>query len=211
MPGHFGRIPQQIQGCIAYFSSGAWKASTAGTSKQVLAWSTGTPPIPGPVTLDPTFLSNPYKFRVHRSAAAGAQVVATGTTTVLQFDAKVAPSFDTNGNFDAVTNFRYTVPVAGFYQFNAGVDFTTNTDAGGTVYMLSLFKNGVELTTYDRIGMEVLQTNNAVLNLVGGSFEQLAVNDLIDIRVLQSSGGNRSFNARPITGCVFSGFLVAAT
>lgn len=58
---------------------------------------------------------NPYKFSVYRS---GNQTVSSATWTKVQLN---ATNFDTSSNFDAVTNFVFTAPIAGFYQFNGGL------------------------------------------------------------------------------------------
>lgn len=58
--------------------------------------------------------SNPYKFRVRRNAA---QNTGNGAFARINFDTEV---YDTNNNFDSSTNYRYTVPVNGFYWFAGG-------------------------------------------------------------------------------------------
>lgn len=63
---------------------------------------------------------------------ASNQTFSTATWTKVQLNAK---NFDTNSNFDATTNYRFTPTVAGYYQFNAYVNVT------GTAYM-SFYKNG---------------------------------------------------------------------
>ena len=57
-------------------------------------------------------IANPYRVRVARS---GSQTIQRATWTKVQLNAE---SYDSNNNFDAVTNFVYTVPVTGFYQVN---------------------------------------------------------------------------------------------
>jgi hypothetical protein len=66
---------------------------------------------------------------------AGSQTVTSGVATKVQINTK---EFDTNSNFDAVTNYRFTPTVAGYYQINGCVypsTATTNT----AVY---IYKNG---------------------------------------------------------------------
>ena len=43
------------------------------------------------------------------------QSISSGTYTKLQFNTK---NYDTNNNFDATTNYRFTPTVAGYYQIN---------------------------------------------------------------------------------------------
>jgi hypothetical protein len=94
-------------------------------------------------------------FRAYRS---GNQTISAATTTKVAFNAE---TFDTNNNYDPTTNYRFTPTVAGYYQVNAIVGFTTG--AG----QLSLYKNGSNYQT----GLEV--TYNASL---GG---HIPINDLV--------------------------------
>ena len=94
-------------------------------------------------------------FRAYRN---GNQTISATTTTKVAFNAE---TFDTNNNYDPTTNFRFTPTVAGYYQVNALVGFTTG--AG----QLSLFKNGSNYQT----GLEV--SYNASL---GG---HIPINDLV--------------------------------
>jgi hypothetical protein len=81
-------------------------------------------------------LSNPYSFSVYKGTA---QNVGTGATKVL-FDSE---EYDTNNNFDNVTNFRYTAPVTGKYQINFTVSMTSA--GAGTNITAYLYKNGSQV------------------------------------------------------------------
>jgi len=94
-------------------------------------------------------------FRAYRS---GSQTISAATTTKVAFNAE---NFDTNNNYDPTTNFRFTPTVAGYYQVNSTVGFTTG--AG----QISIFKNGSRYLT----GVEV--TYNVSL---GG---HIPINDLV--------------------------------
>jgi hypothetical protein len=87
-------------------------------------------------------------FSAYQSSA---QTLSSSTTTKIQFQTEL---FDTNNNFDNITNYRFTPTVAGYYQVNAvmqaAISFT-----GGTIY---LYKNGSQFAT----GMAV--------NAGGGTF-----------------------------------------
>jgi hypothetical protein len=74
-------------------------------------------------------------FRAYRS---GNQTISAATTTKVAFNAE---TFDTNNNYDPTTNFRFTPTVAGYYQVNSTVAFTTG--AG----QLAMFKNGSNYQT----------------------------------------------------------------
>ena len=88
------------------------------------------------------------------SAYMGAnQNISAATTTKISFNSK---DFDTASCFDAVTNYRFTPNVAGYYQINLYVDFnsTGNDPPYGTIYVYKngspykQFRNGVSTTTY---------------------------------------------------------------
>jgi len=73
-------------------------------------------------------LSNPYKFSVYRAAALNSP---NNTAAAIAYDTE---NFDTNSNFDITTNKgRYTVPVSGFYQFNASSFINGNIRANLTL------------------------------------------------------------------------------
>lgn len=67
------------------------------------------------------------------------QSLTTGTSTKIIMNNEV---FDTNGNFDSTTNYRFTPTVAGYYQISGA-----NGMASGSATQLSvvaIWKNGVQ-------------------------------------------------------------------
>jgi hypothetical protein len=64
-----------------------------------------------------------------------AQTLTSATWTKIQYQTK---EFDTNTNYDNVTNYRFTPTVAGYYQVNGG--FAVNVSA--TTITASFYKNG---------------------------------------------------------------------
>lgn len=94
---------------------------------------TGT--IDGPNGSIPTnYLSNPTKFLVYRNAALNS---STSVFVKTDFDTVM---FDTGSNFDTVTNFRFTVTIAGFYNLAWLVAF--NQAQSGNDGVSALYKNG---------------------------------------------------------------------
>lgn len=77
--------------------------------------------------------STPYKFSAYRN---GAQNSINGFTKVLA----ETELYDTNSNYDAATNRRFTAPVAGYYHFSAAVAMVA---AATSVWQSNLYKNGV--------------------------------------------------------------------
>lgn len=141
-------------------------------------------------------LANLYKFYVYRNAA-----LSTGTVGAFAYDAKL---YDISSNVDVITNKgRFTVPVAGYYQFVANILSTI----GGTPahILVSITKNGTE---YVRLQEET--TGNSANFTCGGTCPPilLAVNDYIEV------GYNSSTTNTIVTTAVytwFSGWLVSAT
>ena len=68
--------------------------------------------------ITPIEINNPYKARAYRSSYID-QGDATWTKVSLN-----AESYDTNNNFDITTNYRYDVPVDGYYLVNGSVYMT---------------------------------------------------------------------------------------
>ena len=91
--------------------------------------------------------------------------------------------FDTNNNFDATTNYRFTPTIAGYYQFSAAL-FVAGAGSGGCIF--SIRKNG---STYYRIctltnSLAVnQQTSGAILLYANGS------TDYFELFCYQTSGG----------------------
>jgi hypothetical protein len=68
----------------------------------------------------------------------GAQSISNGTITKLIFPSE---GFDTNNNFDNVTNYRFTPTVAGYYQFFGQVTFGTPNGTNSFINAM-IYKNG---------------------------------------------------------------------
>ena len=71
-------------------------------------------------------------FSAYQSSA---QTISSNTSTKIQFQTK---EFDTSNAFDSTTNYRFTPPVAGYYQVNGNVTVSTTT----TNMYVDIFKNG---------------------------------------------------------------------
>jgi len=131
-------------------------------------------------------------FRAYRN---GAQTISAATTTKVAFNAE---TFDTNNNFDSTTNYRFTPTVAGYYQVNSTVGFTTSSG------QLSIYKNGSNYQT----GIEV--TYNASLGghipisdivYCNGSTDYIEIYVYLLLGTTISSGEtNTSFSASMVRG-----------
>lgn len=111
---------------------------------------------------------NPYKARAYRNTTISN--LSTGFNKVT-LDTE---SYDINSNFDHVTNYRYTVPVTGYYAVSASIRFETWVDQkrmGACVY-----KNGSiwNLTTSANSGSDNNSvTFNDIMYLTAGDYLEL--------------------------------------
>lgn len=112
-------------------------------------------------------------FSAYPSAA---QTITTGTFTKLQCNTKV---FDTNTNYDAATNYRFTPTVAGYYQVNAA---WYSSIASGQVSSI-IYKNGsnYQSTATNGSSVGVVLNISTILYLNGST-------DYIEYYVYQNSG-----------------------
>lgn len=131
--------------------------------------------------------SNPYKFSAYRNSAANSGNAAFAQVV---FDTEL---FDTNSNFASGT---YTAPVAGFYQFNAEVNFTA-----GTATIVSIFKNGAEYHRGDQMA------TSGSLGIA--ALMQLSVSDTVDIRAYGNT--TIALGVGTTTLSWFNGYLVSRT
>jgi hypothetical protein len=96
------------------------------------------------------------------SAYAGAQSVTSGVTTKVQL---ANEEFDTNSNFDSVTNYRFTPTVAGYYQINGAVYPSTATTSAS----IEIYKNGARYKFVFNSGTNISATVSCVLFLNGST------------------------------------------
>lgn len=80
---------------------------------------------------------NPTSWPSFATYLSGNQNILAASPTKIQFDTE---EFDTNSNFDAVTNYRFTAPVKGKYLILGLAQFL-NCDGGS--FSLQIYKNGV--------------------------------------------------------------------
>ena len=114
------------------------------------------------------------------------QTALSGSTfTKVQFQTK---EYDTNSNFDAVTNYRFTPTVAGYYQFNAGVSLG-NTSGGA---IASIYKNGSE---FRRGCISAVASGIQCDSVVSSQMYMNGSTDYVEIYAYQNSGTTALINA----------------
>ena len=161
-------------------------ASATPVANQLLA-------LDGSAKLPSSALSNPYKFRVYRTAVQ--TMGGIGTNTKIAFDTK---SYDTSSNFDVVTNNRFVAPIAGFYAFTARTLVIT-VGANG---QFQLWKNGALVSR----GTNVIGDYPGIAVI---DYIQLAASDYIEVYFNNGASNTPPIQAGDATGTYFSGFLVS--
>ena len=101
-------------------------------------------------------INNAPAFSAYQSSA---QTLSSATFTKLQFQTE---EFDTNSNFDNVTNYRFTPTVAGYYQFTGSLGPSATTTTG----IVSFYKNGSEFKRGTFISVALGQNNIQATALV---------------------------------------------
>jgi hypothetical protein len=116
-----------------------------------------------------------------RAFLTGNQAMAAGTA-LLKVNLNTE-TYDVNSNFDNVTNFVYTAPVAGFYQVAGRVQC----DAATGRIQAAIVKNGITavIASSDESGNAGGTTAVVVADIV-----QLAAGDTIGLSMFTSLGGN---------------------
>jgi C1q domain len=109
--------------------------------------------------------------------------------------------FDTGSNFDT-SNSKFTAPVAGFYYFDAVVQY--HITSSGVEFDLIMYKNGNQIrNTNTLFSVGIGNYNNTIQCLL-----QLQANDYIELYA--SCGAAVTINSGQ-TITVFDGFLVSIT
>jgi hypothetical protein len=118
------------------------QATDATTQTITLPAQTGTVMVNGPA------------FSAYANAT---QSLTSNVVTKVAINTKL---FDTNNNFDATTNYRFTPTVAGYYQVNGSVYFTATANA--TQVLAILYKNGANWLWGNNSAMTDLATTQIV-------------------------------------------------
>jgi len=152
----------------------------------------------GSITVANTQNTGPA-FMAYGSAG---QSIASGVFTKIAFNTKTTPGFDTNSNYDAATNYRFTPTVGGYYQINANI-FTSSSAAG--LAFIVIYKNGSAYV----YGNVVPNTNGGYITANGLVYCNGST-DYIEIYAYQNSGVSLSFGSST-SNFQFSGSMVRGT
>ena len=184
--------PETTTGDIAYRSATANTNTrlAIGSAGQVLTVSAGVPS-----WATPSGSSGPA-FRANRTSNYS---ISQNTWTKVNYNEE---DFDTAGNYDPTTNFRFTPTTAGYYQFNYEGQIV---GTEGQLMTIALYKNGASYhsgSAVDISGQGYGQVSSSDLVYMNGS------SDYVEVYLYTSaSGANIGGNA---TGnvSVFSGIWI---
>lgn len=177
------RMPSQ-QSVKAYVDTHASDTTTHGTTgnivgtsdSQTLTNKTLTNPI---INYTDTTIGVNVKARAARTTN---QSIADATATKLTLDTE---TYDVGGDFDAVTNYRFTAPVTGYYMICAQVNYASAAD--GSVEQLDIRKNGSDLV---RATGRASGTGNASVNL--SDIVLLTATDYIELWFTHGTGAGEN-------------------
>jgi hypothetical protein len=113
--------------------------------------------------------------------ANASQTINNVSATKIQFNTK---EFDTNNNFDNVTNYRFTPTVAGYYQVTSQVNYVAGLISNAIIW---IYKNGSAFKRGNRSysgGTTFAGINISSLVYMNGS------TDYIEIYTYQDSGSS---------------------
>lgn len=108
--------------------------------------------------------------------------------------------FDVGSNFDSTTNYRFTAPVTGYYQFNCSVQFR---DLGSGQAYLYFYKNGSAYTGARAEAKTDATIDRWQLNL--NDVIQLNAAEYVEVYMESSSDTNLDFT---VDESNFNGFLI---
>lgn len=167
-----------FSGSAAQISGGSASLSlrnNANNADNVLVTDAGNVTVRGTVTP----VTNVYKARAFLNSAFS---LPAGVTTKVPID---TITYDPNNNFSTV-NHNYTVPFNGYYFITAlGTVSLQNNPQN---WIIAIFKNTANIANGDQISVRG-GTNNDVYAINVADIQLLAVNDVIDIRILNGGAG----------------------
>jgi hypothetical protein len=136
---------------------------------------------------------------------ASAQTVTTATFTKAQINTE---EFDTNGNYDNATNYRFTPTVAGYYQISGQIGIAATTAITGSC-IASIYKNGARFkdgnfTSAAASGTGFYSVVSALINFNGST-------DYVELYGLATGTGTLTFTVNTGTVTWFQGVLVRST
>lgn len=151
--------------------------------------------------IEPTKINSYSAFRATVVGAPGKQAISADTLTLVEFDNE---DYDYDSSYDAVTNFDFTAPATGLYQFHARVMIAHATSSGQSVLLLQ--KDGTTVASAGNVesnGFERSMTINATLSLTAA--EVITVMVECDYATSVADDAATSLGNTLVGGSVFEG------
>ena len=120
-----------------------------------------------------------FSSRARAYLSGSAQSIPDSTSTKIQLDTE---NYDGLGEFDPVTNHRFTAQNAGYYLICGSVLYTQPVDGGS--YVARIHKNGVEITGQSLIAA----ANNKHISPLCTDIVYLDVGDYLELYTWHDSG-----------------------
>lgn len=117
-------------------------------------------------TVNPQMLDNGPAFSAYQLGLS--QSLTTGTSTKIQFNTE---EFDTASAFDNTTNYRFTPQVAGYYQVNLLISFTTL--QGTSEVAIYIYKNNAISRQLADTGYSAYSYGSSALVYLNGSTDYI--------------------------------------
>jgi hypothetical protein len=125
-----------------------------------------------------------------RYKTASGQSIPNNTGTIVNFNIK---EYDTHNAVTTGTNWKFTAPVAGFYNISSYVTFAALTVTQTRIITLQILRNGVnEIEICRRVFSS--ESNNYVFPVYGSTDIKLNAGDEISIILYNDTGANRNLH-----------------
>jgi hypothetical protein len=128
-----------------------------------------------------------------RAEHSAGQSIGNGAAEVVEYDEEL---WDERGEYDEVTNYRFTAQVSGYYAVQAGLMFAaTSAFAGAEYAALLLYKNDAQESILDRKDQLDAHAGTSEVRLGGSDLVHLEAGDYVEVWAYQNSGGARTLEA----------------
>ena len=123
-----------------------------------------------------------FTSRVRAYLATAVQTITSGVITKVQLNAE---DYDSQGEFDPTTDYRFTAKKTGYYQVNAVVRWTGGVDQDYTI--LYIYKNGAAVAANVARASGTGYFSQSISDII-----YLAANDYLELDVYQGTGTDKS-------------------
>jgi hypothetical protein len=119
------------------------------------------------------------------------QTIADGSDVLIDFEDL---GMDTHGAVSVGASWKFVAPTPGVYSVKAGVQLGSGADwDDGDAFALSLYKNGIKVSTMGRTPI-VANSSGIAVSALGSDDIYLNAGDYIDVRANQNSGSSKTLS-----------------